>query len=132
MAKIDRNKPIRRGRIYCAPFCGGECTHKAFVRATKEAKTLAKRMGPGWVARVWENLGWHYSVEKGCASIVPARRGSATGGVWKDVDYTCYFNSHKQYLGDAKSPTTALHLALKGALASTRTIQRDILKVWKP
>ena len=33
------------------------------------AHTLVTRMGEGWESRVWENLGWHYSVKKGCVRI---------------------------------------------------------------
>lgn len=54
-------KPVRRGPIYCAPFCGAKCTWAAFQKATRDAAALCKRLGKGWKPRVWENLGWHYS-----------------------------------------------------------------------
>lgn len=54
--------PVRRGAIYCSPACGGGCTWAAFQEATGNADALAKRIGGGWKPRVWENLGWHYSV----------------------------------------------------------------------
>jgi hypothetical protein len=53
---------IRRGEIYCAPFCGGRCTWAAFEVATARAEGLAKQLGAGWVPVVWENLGWHAKV----------------------------------------------------------------------
>lgn len=55
------HKPVRRGAIYCAPFCGYRCTWAAFQKATRDAQALCKRLGKGWQPRVWENLGWHYS-----------------------------------------------------------------------
>ena len=54
--------PQRRGPIYCAPACGGGCTYVAFAKATKTAAKLAARLGRGWEAEVFENLGWHFNV----------------------------------------------------------------------
>lgn len=40
------------------------------------AKDLQSQMTtPGWEPRVWENLGWHYTVVKGNAEIMPGRSG---------------------------------------------------------
>ena len=52
----------RRGDIYCAPWCGGGCTWAEHEAARERAEALAKRLGPGWKTRVWENLGWHSEV----------------------------------------------------------------------
>jgi hypothetical protein len=52
---------VRKGHIYCAPFCGGNCTHAAFERATAAAGEVVKQLGSDWEPRVWENLGWHWS-----------------------------------------------------------------------
>lgn len=78
---LDR-EPVRRGPVYCAPWCGGGCTHVAFVSVTKAAAALAKRMGKGWKPRVWENLGWHYSVISPCGrwKLHPHHTGSNTKG----------------------------------------------------
>lgn len=54
-------EPVLNGKIYCSPWCGGKCTKAAHDGAVKRAKALAKRCGPGFKPRVWENLGWHYS-----------------------------------------------------------------------
>jgi hypothetical protein len=61
--------PIRRGPIYCAPFCGGNCTYVAFKDATAFAKKLCKKLGSGWKPDVHENLGWH------CAVRAPLPKG---------------------------------------------------------
>lgn len=58
-------RPRLRGGTYCSPACGGGCTFDAYIAATNAATLLAKRLGQGWKARVWENLGWHYRVFKG-------------------------------------------------------------------
>ncbi len=55
-------KPVRHGDTYCSPACGGGCTYAEFEKATKKAAALAKRLGPNWKPKVWENLGWHYSI----------------------------------------------------------------------
>lgn len=55
-------KPVRRADgSYCSPACGGGCTWAANQEAHRQAKALAEKLGPDWIPRVWENLGWHYS-----------------------------------------------------------------------
>lgn len=55
--------PIRTGKLYCAPWCGGGCTWVAFQEATQAAAKLCRKLGQNWKPRVWENLGWHYGAE---------------------------------------------------------------------
>lgn len=55
--------PVRRGKVYCSPACGGDCTWAAHYSATRNAAALAKRCGPAFKPVVWENLGWHYRAE---------------------------------------------------------------------
>lgn len=71
MARTRKPKPLswtpkQRGKIYCAPACGGGCTLEAFNLATKRANILCARLGHGWRPRIWENLGWHYSAVSSC------------------------------------------------------------------
>lgn len=73
-------KPVLRGKIYCAPFCGAKCTKAAFDKATKEAKALAKQLGKGWKPCVWENMGWHWAVVNESKSMK----------LYKDLDYVGY------------------------------------------
>lgn len=71
-------KPVRRGRIYCAPACGGRCTHADCLAAHREAKALVARMkSRGWKIRVWENIGWHWCIYhgEGHLSISPSYDG---------------------------------------------------------
>lgn len=72
-AEVDRWKAVRRGPIYCAPACGGGCTHAAFLKATADAAALCaslnKTSGKGWTPNVWENLGWHHSAISACGRI---------------------------------------------------------------
>ena len=57
-------KPKRKGEVYCAPACGRGCTHAEYLKAQKLAKKLAKQLGGGFKPVVWENMGWHWEVEK--------------------------------------------------------------------
>lgn len=58
-------KPIRRGPIFCSPACGNSCLHANYVKAHKDAKNLIKQMKTtGWNVHVWENLGWHWRINK--------------------------------------------------------------------
>ncbi len=64
-----RYTPVLRGGVYCSPACGAGCKKKAYDRAKNSADRLANRLGHGWVPEVFENLGWHYSVSKGHATV---------------------------------------------------------------
>lgn len=105
--------PIAKGPIYCARFCGFKCTKKAFDTATKKAAALAKRMGPGWVPRVWENAGWHYSVvdASGCWKVY----GKNYGG---DSYYSAYLGPQGgggYWSASADTPEKAVKLVRKAA-----------------
>lgn len=53
----------KSGDFYCSPACGSDCTWERHERAVAESDLLALAMGEGWITRVWENMGWHWSVE---------------------------------------------------------------------
>lgn len=62
--------PVKSGEIYCSPACGGKCTKGEFDKAHRAAKALCKKMDTkGWKPRVWENLGWHWSIVKGGLTV---------------------------------------------------------------
>lgn len=63
-ARID-STPVRRGDIYCSRRCGYKCKHRDFLDAKLDAEVTASMLGPGWIPRVWDNLGWHWSVTFG-------------------------------------------------------------------
>lgn len=72
--KVDRWIAVRRGDIYCAPACGGGCTHAAFVKANADAKNLCAELEQttgikGWTTHVWENLGWHHKAVSSCGRV---------------------------------------------------------------
>jgi len=96
--------PRRRGDIYCAPACGGGCTHAAFLKAHADAKRLCKRLGPGWEADVYENLGWHYSVHKGQCHVY--RNGP--GRYWASLE-----TKHGQFHHHARTPKKAVDAIVK-------------------
>ncbi len=57
----------------CAPWCGHGCTQEEYDRKRIAAEGLAdrldKQLGGDWRPRVWENLGWHYSVISECGRL---------------------------------------------------------------
>ena len=61
------------GRLFCSPACGAGCTAEEHELAKRGATALARRLGrvfgSGWRSVVWENMGWHYRVEKGQCSV---------------------------------------------------------------
>lgn len=106
-------KPVKRGALYCSPRCGGGCTYAAYRAAEREAAALAKRMGPGWVPRVWENMGWHWQIVKGDCSI-------SSG-----PNYWCNFNPNDlpQIHAHGRTP--------KAALDAVRKIMMAVQKRWQ-
>lgn len=97
-------KPRRNGRIYCAPACGGRCTWRAYREAKRESAELVKRLGPGWKARVTENLGWHYSAVNEARQLDVSKSGGT---------YSAILGS--QYIGHGRTPETAIRNAARQA-----------------
>lgn len=70
--RLDRDwTPRRRGAFYCSPACGGGCTLAQYRAVKAHAAALVARLGSGWTAHVWENLGWHYSARRDTLSVYP-------------------------------------------------------------
>jgi hypothetical protein len=115
-------KAVQEGKKRCSPACGGGCTQAQYERAVSDADKLVKRLGPDWCPRVWENLGWHYSV------ISPdgyMKVSSSIGG-----GYHVLFGPGKQggrvgWGGWGKTPKAAVADARRNALAEVR----ELLKV---
>lgn len=59
-------KPVKRGKLYCSPACGGGCTRAAFRAACDAAEACCLKMDRVdlWEIHVWENLGWHWRIER--------------------------------------------------------------------
>jgi len=91
---------VRRGSIYCAPWCGANCTWAAFQEATKRGEALAKLLGDGWKPRVWENMGWFYEVTNGILEVKTNRRRGKT-------TYSAWCQSNPQVIGDYYSTPQA-------------------------
>jgi len=103
-------KARRNGRFYCAPACGGRCTWEAYQKAKRDAAALVKTLGPGWKARVHENLGWHY-----CA-VNQAKRldvSCCTDSLTSEKSYMAILGG--QWIGHADTPAGAVAEAIKQA-----------------
>ena len=78
-------KPVRRGAIYCSSGCGHGCTHADYLRAKLESThTIAWLKTKGWIARVWENMDWHWClVNRLCGiSVHNSREHDGTLRYW--------------------------------------------------
>lgn len=105
--------------IRCAKWCGRGCTEEEYRRAVAGAARLVKRLGPGWRARVWENLGWHY-----CAV--------SRDGFWKlhghgDGWFTAFLGeceSGGRWAESARSPALAIRKVIGRFAAEVAMLDR--------
>jgi hypothetical protein len=111
--------PRRRGKIYCSSACGGDCKWAAHVKAKLRAKALAKSLGAQWKPRVWENLGWHYSVSCGDVVVHPY----SFGGYWAAV------NGPIQFTASAQSAKGAVVRAIERAKKLTTELAKMLSDV---
>lgn len=122
-------KPRKRGAIYCSPACGAKCLKADYDRCVREADALAKLLGPGWVPRIWENLGWHYEVGKDVATVWPnLRHSSRRGGGWTIMSYTASLSILPEWQ-TGKTATVALGRVLREAEVSARRLIRALKAV---
>lgn len=107
------------GEHYCSPACGGGtfCKKSWFDQAESEANALAERMGAGWEPCVWENLGWHYSVRRGNATIHPRRtQGGPVLSYAAWIEPGISIHQHTvQFIQSADTPDDALGFATQEA-----------------
>ena len=114
--------PVAHGKVYCAPACGAGCTKAAFNAATRAGKALAKRLGKGWKATVWENMGWHYAAISECGrwKVHPSlHRGKVVG-------YMAFLGSPGhggRWVEHGKTPQSAIKNTRKVARLEANGIQ---------
>lgn len=101
---IERWTPAEAGKgaakTYCSPACGMGCLKSDYTHAMEKALELAHIMGDGWTPKVWENLGWHWGVEKGVTAIY--------GPMRKRDTYDVYINTSPQFIAHGKEPVETL------------------------
>lgn len=105
----DRWTPIRDGDVFCSPACGHKCKLADFERATERAAALVLQLGEGWQPRVWENLGWHFSAEKGAATVEYSESG---GHFTASIDAGLFQQRHEQFRANGDSPRGAMEAVL--------------------
>jgi hypothetical protein len=126
---------------YCSPRCGGGkwCRREWYEAAVRNAETLATRMGEGWQAKVWENLGWHYSVTKGAATIHVSenRRKPFDPPTGYPVDgYSAWIspgvtvgNQSVQFIETAETPEDALGFATQAARTFVSRLTESLAEI---
>lgn len=86
--------------------------HPSKVAATLHAKKALAGMPPGWKIRVWENLGWNFSLENHPASIHESYPDGyyclIAGDKYQGSGRGCWTTRRES----AKTPIGALRLAI--------------------
>ena len=118
-------KPVRRGGIYCSPACGNNCSREAYDTACARAKALAKQLGRGWKAHVWENLGWHWRVVAPAAHLTVRDKSRYQPCACYEAEY-CW--NGMQRFATARTPAAAL----KKLVTATRIDLEAMLQAFEP
>ena len=106
--------PVLRGDIYCSPGCGGGCKKSDYDKVVEQAGLVAAALGYGWEPYVYENLGWHYQVNKGQANVIPNRGGGFTASI--RLEGTERSNGHMESFGVIEAQDTEPRLAVQKVL----------------
>lgn len=110
--------PVKRGDSYCSPRCGCGCTWADYCLAHTRGDELVAQLGPTWEKRVWENMGWHWSVKKGVMDIHP-RQPIQEG-------YTIFFNIRPQVLVKCTDLEKGICEALEKASEAAQKIATEL------
>lgn len=105
----DSWTPIRDGEFFCSKACGYKCRLVDFEQATTHAAALVAELGEGWWPRVWENCGWHFSAEKGSASV---DYSEIDGNFTASIDAGVFDQRHEQFRANGSSPRKAMEAVL--------------------
>jgi hypothetical protein len=109
-------KAVRRGDIYCAPACGGNCTWSAYQSAKRSAARIVKKLGTGWKPYVHENMGWHYCAKSADDGQTSVYRHHDKPGYWASI--------HGLWIGEGETPLAAVKHAASKARARREVITK--------
>jgi hypothetical protein len=96
-------------------------------KARRIAKEVKSKLGPGWISRVWENLGWHVEWINGAVHINYAETPTGDyfwfmiGQPGSGTGHIDFFAGPEQYA----DPVMA-------ALAASIMAKERIARVWQP
>lgn len=82
------------------------------LEAYREAHAMAAQLGSGWIPRVWENLGWYWTVRKGPIEIRPRHGGGYAAEFRCPMDAGGWRNLVQLWV-DGDTPWEALHNCLE-------------------
>lgn len=110
-------RPVRRGRRFCSPHCGGGCMHAAYLKAHTQADRLVKRLGQGWQSQVWENLGWHWAVVRGAVRVKVNQDGTYRAELG---------DAGHQFIGEGETLVEAISAMRTRSLAALQALNKLI------
>jgi hypothetical protein len=122
------------GGVYCSRACGCGCTRASYDRAKERAAllaTVANRIWKGWRPRVWENGGWHHSVQRVVRGRVVAevheRKEYAVGRAVETMRFWCDIQiAGQQYVGEGKTVADAYRDARAKARTHAENLACDV------
>jgi hypothetical protein len=123
------------GVHYCSPRCGSGkfCRKEWYDAAVANGDRLARDLGDGWEPRVWENLGWHYRAEKGCAAVHPnedRQQPFVAGQGYPARSYSAFLNlPGKQFIASAGNAADALGFATQDARSFLRNAEHALSEI---
>jgi len=108
---MAREKPIRKGKIYCTPSCGMRCTYQQYKYSRDRAKKIKDILGKGWRIHVRHNHGWRASVLSKDGWWEIWRYGEGFIADISDIQK----QRHTRWSGGGRTPKSAMKKALSNA-----------------
>lgn len=118
---VERDTPIRTGAHYCSPGCGRGCLYEEYLRTQTDGEKMGAGMGKNWEPRIWENLGWQVSLDHKTAPVSIHLNGPR--------NYTCFFYSDTQFLGEGSTPKATLENAIDMAKLHVAIVEKHLKMV---
>lgn len=128
--EMDGWTPVLNGDVYCSPRCGSKCKKADYDKTMAAAEELARRMGPQWEPRVWENCGWYYTAKCGSVEIYPpVRERDKKYSAWINISNSGCHNGCIQFIESADNPEDALGIVIQKARGCIIQIEQALATV---
>lgn len=124
-------KAKRKGDVYCAPACGHNCLWESYQMAKKEARKAADILGRGWKVRVWENMGWHWSVFNGPVSVYSGYWAMISSDIHNATYGSGAWSVDTVYRNDPRAAVAHAAIPMFRHMAKVKAVEKSVYNMLK-